>query len=154
MPLVLGGFTFSDMELPEKITGLGGKQALAKHKMVGGARIADAMGPDDGDIEWSGRFRGLLATSRAQQLDAMRRAGQKLPLSFGTFFYLAVIEEFNFQFERAYQLIYQIKLFVVSAPPPNPGLSLDAIIISDLDFFTGMIGQYTAQVGQFVPGIP
>lgn len=146
MPLVLGDFIFQDMEIPEKISGLGGKQAAAKHKLIGGARVVDAMGPDDGDPEWSGRFRGELATPRAQQLDEMRRSGQQFALSFGSFFYQVMIEEFTFDYERAYQIIYKIKLFVISAITPDAEPSLDDLVTSDLGALSGLIGQFTAAV--------
>jgi hypothetical protein len=53
--LVLGPVAFSDFEDPERIR-FGGAQRLAVHKLPGGARVIDALGPDDTEIGWSGIF--------------------------------------------------------------------------------------------------
>lgn len=141
MPLILGDFTFADFEIPDKIGGIGGKQALTKHRLIGGARVVDAMGPDDDDLEWSGRFRGVDAAGRAQFLDAMRVAGQELPLSFGSYFYTVVIEEFVCDYEREYQILYRIKCFVVSSDQEAGSIipSLDALVGADLATFASLV---------------
>lgn len=142
MPLILGDVIFEDYEIPEKIAGLGGKQELAKHVLLGGARIVDAMGPSDADPAWSGRFTGSQATARAQQLDTMRRAGLQMPLSFGEFFYTVAIEEFDFDFERPYQIPYHIKLYVISFDDGGVDPSLDDLVTSDLGSFSDEVSAF------------
>lgn len=92
-PVSLGGFVFDGFEVPEVIT-WGGRQTLAVHKLIGGVRQVDAMGPDDADISWSGIFLGPDASSRADQLDLMRKAGDLIELVFADRYYLVVISEF------------------------------------------------------------
>lgn len=92
--LTLGSILFSDFEIPES-TNFGGEQMLAIRKLVGGDRVIDAMGRDDDDIHWSGRFRGAAAEGRARLLDYMRIQGQSLVLSWSSFRYLVVIRSFK-----------------------------------------------------------
>ncbi len=146
MPLVLGDFVFADMEIPERISGLGGKQAITSHKLLGGARVVDVMGRDDGDPAWSGRFRGANATERALELEAMRIAGEQPILSFGSFYYLVVIQSFDFVFERAYQILYSITLNVVTSLVAEATDTLDDLVTSDLDALSGYVDQYVGAV--------
>src|SRR5690242_17085448 len=77
--LVLGPVAFSDFEVPERIR-FGGAQRLTVHKLPGGARVIDALGPDDTELGWSGIFAGPDATERALLLDQLRVRGAVLPL--------------------------------------------------------------------------
>ena len=140
MPLVLGDVEFTDFEIPEKITGLGGKQMLAKHKLLGGARVLDAMGPDEGDPSWSGTFRGSQAEVRAFALDEIRKAGQPVDLSFGQTFLSVIVEEFEYSFERAYQIPYRIKVAVVPQDVGGDDASIDDQVNGDLDSADGEAG--------------
>ena len=56
-------------------------KGLARH-LIGGQRVIDTLGPDDEDIQWSGRFFGAGALSTCLALDSLRAAGQVLPLSY------------------------------------------------------------------------
>ena len=133
MPLILGGFLFSDFEIPEHIP-LGGAHTVSKKTLLGGARVVDAMGPDDRDIQWTGRFQGLLAWQRARIIDSMRIAGQPLPLLIDTEFRMVVITEFLPNYERSYQVPYSITCMVVSTGGGLFGVldTLDLVIASDL----------------------
>ncbi|MBM7045448.1 hypothetical protein [Rhizobium lusitanum] len=111
--LVLGGITFQDFEIPERIN-FGGKQDVAKHKLIGGNRVVDAMGPDPDDVTWSGRFRGPNAMERAQAFDAMRSAGSQVTLSYMSTFLVVVITDFKANPERFYEIPYKITCVVVS----------------------------------------
>jgi hypothetical protein len=55
--VTIGGISLSEWEIPERIN-FGGKQQVTVHKLIGGNRVIDAMGPDPDDVRWSGRFRG------------------------------------------------------------------------------------------------
>lgn len=146
MALLLGQVLFQDFEIPSQITGLGGKQMLAKHVLIGGARVTDAMGPDDGDPSWSGRFRGSNARERARLLDAMRVSGKTLVLSFDVFLYLVVIEEFDFDFQQAYEIPYRIKLYITRAITTDVLPSLVDLVAGDLASLGGQISQFTASI--------
>ena len=99
-PLTLGPVTFADFEIPREVP-FGGAQSLVVKKLVGGDRVIDAMGRDDRDIGWSGRFRGSLAEVRARQLDLMRIQGQQQLLSWSSLRFLVLVERFEADFSTA-----------------------------------------------------
>jgi hypothetical protein len=129
--LILGNFVFQDYEIPERIE-FGGKQALAVQKLIGGRRIIDAMGPDDHDPSWSGRLQGENATERALQLDEMRNAAQLLGLSFGDFFFQAVIADLKLVFERSYQILYTITVTIITRDDDAQDDNLDDAVDGDM----------------------
>ena len=110
--LTLGGVVFRGFEVPEKIRS-GGEQMLAVHKLPGGGRVVDSMGPDDADIPWSGRFRGVSAEKRALTLDYLRRQGKQVLLTYSLRRYQVIIKEFTADFEQPYEIPYSICCFVV-----------------------------------------
>lgn len=138
--LVIGGISLSDWEIPERIN-FGGRQQVVVHKLIGGTRIVDAMGPDPTDVTWSGRFRGPSATSRAQALDAMRAAGAQVSLFYLSTFVTVVITDFRADAERFYEVPYTITCAVVSDAvndalgPIVPGL--DSIVSTALTVAAG-----------------
>lgn len=142
--LTLGDFDFENFEIPDSIGGLGGAQAIAKHGLIGGGRVVDAMGQNDSDPSWSGRFIGAQAAARCQQLDWMRKAGQQLPLVFGSFFYTVVIADFTFSYEREYQIRYTIKLTVITSDVLATQPSLADLINADLSSFSGLVDGFAA----------
>ena len=122
-----GAFVFTDAEVPEKIA-VGGAQLLTVHKLVGGLRVLDAMGPDDSALSWSGWFLGASApgddsgaplpdtqsaTGRARFLDGVRRAGLPCTLSWGEFSYQVVVSQFSADYEKPYKVAYRITCEVV-----------------------------------------
>jgi hypothetical protein len=110
--LTLGGVVFQGFEVPETINA-GGEQMLAVHKLPGGSRVIDAMGPDDADIKWRGRFRGSSAEQRALTLDFLRRQGQQVLLNYSLRRYQVVINNFEADFEQSYEIPYSISCAVV-----------------------------------------
>jgi hypothetical protein len=110
--LTLGGVVFQGFEIPATINS-GGAQALNVHKMPGGNRVIDAMGPDDSEIRWSGRFRGSGSEARALLIDFMRRQGQQQLLAYSLHRYQVVIKEFEADFEQSYEIPYRICCEVV-----------------------------------------
>jgi len=139
--LTLGDFAFSRFEIPEKIT-FGGTQHLAKHEMVGGVRVIDAMGRSDMPLSWSGLFQGESALSRARYLDTLRVNGAALQLAWSELRYLVVISDFQADFHRFYQIPYRITCEVVqdlTIPMnviANPGI--DELIDSDMTTANGL----------------
>jgi hypothetical protein len=132
--LTLGGVIFQDFEVPESIH-IGGDQALVVHKMPGGARTIDAMGADDADIPWSGRFRGSSAEARARILDRYRKSGEVLLLRWSTYRYKVIVQSFKPDFQQPFEIPYTINCAVVSdeSAPVLTGIpGIDALIGSDL----------------------
>lgn len=132
-PIILGGFVFNGFEIPEKVP-FGGAQRHAAHELLGGSRVVDALGPSERDIAWSGRFQGAFAWQRARIVDAMRIAGQPLPLIVDTEFRIVLITEFHPNYERSYQVPYSITCLVINNPAAFDGslVSLDTVIAVDL----------------------
>ena len=116
----IGGITLSGFEVPSKMP-FGGAQRVVVHKMPGGGRVVDALGPDDRDISWSGILRtgdggGLPAMTRAGQLDALRQTGNRVTLSWGGTSRQVVVSSFTADYgDQGYLIPYSITCVVVSA---------------------------------------
>jgi hypothetical protein len=113
MPVSLGGFIFQRFEIPETIS-WGGSQRLAVHKLIGGTRITDAMGPDDADITWSGIFLSPDAMSRADTLNEMRKTSGPFELIFGDRYYLVMISDFSAEMRKISHVPYKLTLCVLT----------------------------------------
>ena len=113
--LSLGEVAFRDMEVPEKIS-FGGKQRLAVQNIIGGGRIVEALGIDDGEVSFSGIFSGTDAASRAQLLDTARGLGAQLPLVWQGFYYLVVIAGFSAEYRKPNLIPFSISCVVVTDP--------------------------------------
>lgn len=113
--LSLGNVAFRGMEVPEKIS-FGGKQRLAVQNIIGGGRIVEALGIDDGEISFSGIFSGSDAISRAQLLDTARALGAQLPLVWQGFYYLVVIAGFTAEYRKSNLIPFSITCVVVTDP--------------------------------------
>lgn len=138
--LTLGGIVFQDFEVPESIRN-GGEHALVVHKLPGGARTIDAMGADDADIPWSGRFRGANAESRARILEGYRKSGQKYLLQWSTYRYQVIVQSFRPDYQQPFEIPYSISCLVVAdeSAPVLTGLpGIDELIGSDLGRALGL----------------
>jgi hypothetical protein len=110
--LTLGPVAFAGFELPSSIT-LGGRQRLAIHRLPGGVRIIDALGPDPADLGWSGIFTGPDAADRARLLDTMRVVGASLILTWDAFLYTVIIENFTADYRSPWWIPYRISCTVL-----------------------------------------
>jgi hypothetical protein len=131
--VVLGPFLFSGFEVPEYIP-FGGAQQMTVHKLPGGTRVVDLLGPDEHDIDWSGTMIDSLPDVRAQELDQMRVSGQSLPLVWGIHFYTVIIK--SFEAEVHYGLIkYRISCLVLrneAAAALASALGVTDLVSSDM----------------------
>jgi hypothetical protein len=144
--LILGSIIFRGFELPEQVP-LGGDQTMAVHKLLGGARVIDAMGPDDRDIEWHGLFFGADALSNARAVDAMRSAGQAVPLLIDSEMRTVVVKSFKWDYQRPYQIPYSIACVVSSTPFLGLGpSSLDDLVTVDLAAAGALISSFAGSV--------
>lgn len=121
---VLGSVALEGFEVPERI-GIGGRQQLAIHKLPGGGRVIDAMGPDEASIRWSGTFSGPAAAERVRTLERLRRVGAPLELSWDGWRYTVIIQEFTADVANPWWIPYRIQLCVV--PDPTIGSGDDPI---------------------------
>lgn len=110
--LTLGPVAFAGFELPSSIT-IGGHQRLAIHRLPGGLRIIDALGPDPADLAWSGIFTGPDAAIRARTLDTLRITGTPLPLAWDAFLYTIVIERFEADYRSPWWIPYRLSCAVL-----------------------------------------
>lgn len=134
--LTLGGIVFDDFSTPERVP-FGGNQAIVVHKLPGGSRAIDTLGPDDKDIVLQGKFFNDGAYATALALDAMRAAGQVLPLVWGGTYRSVIIASFDpVVIRMPFWVEYSITLTVAT----NPALgdlttstsSMDDLVSSDL----------------------
>lgn len=133
--VTLDGFDFRDFEVPSKMP-FGGQQAHDIKKLGGGVRVVDAMGPDDDPIRWDGIFRGPEAVSRAKEIDAKRKAGKAVALTWGEFAFTVLIVEFRADYEFRSEIAYQITCEVISddatAPASQGDIGVDQMVLSDM----------------------
>ena len=132
--MALGPVAFRDFEVPSEIA-FGGRQRLVVHRLIGGGRVVDAVGRDDGDLVISGTFTGSDATDRARTLDYLRSAGDVLFLTWDVFLYSVVISAFRADFSTNWWIPFSIKCTVVrdeSSPLDLPTGSLTQAVVDDI----------------------
>lgn len=132
-------FKFEGFEVPGSLP-FGGSQIVVSHKLVGGKKVVQAMGADPRPVSWSGRFRGQNAVQRALFLDDWRASGRQLSLTWAQFSYSVVIASFLPEYERFYEVPYQISLEVLedltSRPAAPPALGYTDLINNDATMAT------------------
>lgn len=130
--LILGPFVFTDFAVPEALP-FGGKQQMHVHKMPGGSRVVDTMGPDDNERYFTAIFRGSDALGNALTLDAMRRSGAELPYSNGVEARTVVIASFEPVVKRFNHIEFAITLITTDNAAGAVGASgLGAMVLADL----------------------
>lgn len=151
----LGGFVFEGHSTPSNVPG-GGDQAMAVHRLPGGARVIDTLGPDDAPIDFRGEMFGDDAYGQALVLDGMRRAGQKIPLIYGGQVRQVVIQRFTYHLKRFPNWVdYQISCTVVpdigAGGLGSDGTSIDSLIQSDLSSAAGAASPADALASGIAP---
>ena len=158
-------FIFSSLEIPSEIK-FGGSQQLAVHKLIGGARVIDAVGRDDRPLEWSGFFMGDYISdpiTRALYLDGLRVSGAPQILSWSAFLYQVIVKEFEANYQRRYQIPYRITCEVIAdlsnpvtttgIPPIDQALNDDMTLVAGLGLLiadptlTGLLNTLSLAVG-------
>lgn len=127
--VLLGNIQFVEREVPDTIK-WGAKQMLAVHRVMGGNRVIDAIGPDPEEISWSGLFFGESASIRARLCDELCKSGREVNLFWGTFSFIVVVSDFRAVYKHEWEVRYQIQCVVVS-DPPTPKPSIDTFIDGD-----------------------
>lgn len=120
--LVLGGITFQNYDYaPPSRMPFGGQQALIVHKLPGGQRVIDTLGPDEDDISWSGFFLSPNAMFWCQRLDSMRGAGLVVVLTYAGMTRQVVIKSFRANIRRYPNWVeYEITCVVSNNPALGP----------------------------------
>jgi hypothetical protein len=140
-PLTLGGITFDAFSTPRRM-GAGGKHALVVHKLPGGSRVIDTLGPDEDNIAWDGEFFGNSTMGSVLALDGMRAAGQVISLTFAGQFRSVIIDHFSYRWRREpVWAEYNISCIVYQNPSfGNLGGAvaiIDTLILGDLALAIG-----------------
>jgi hypothetical protein len=124
-PVTLGSIVLQGFEVPDSAP-WGGEQALTVHKLIGGARVIDAMGVDDRAIAIKGTFLSPDADQRALQVDQMRKAGLPVMFSWSNHVYQVVIKSFQPEYQRPDRVPYALTLEILqdstqpaSTPPQD-----------------------------------
>ena len=143
--LVLGPVVFQAFEVPERIR-FGGKQRVAVHELFGGGRVVDAVGAEEGPIEWSGVFSGGAGAARVRMLEGLRRDGSILLLAWEGWRYSVVIEGFQAVSMNPAWIPYSLRMCVVSTgdlvlPEALPAAAslVDAVALGAGDRLDGRI---------------
>jgi hypothetical protein len=113
---------------------IGGAQAVAIHKLPGGARIIDVMGHDEAEIGWSGYLDGQEASSIARTLDKLRVSGQAVTLAWDVFSYQVLVTQFACDTKHA-PMTYKVTCTVIadnSAVTGTTAVSMALQVVSDL----------------------
>ncbi len=135
----IGNILFEGWEVPERVC-WGGGQRMTVHKLVGGSRFIDTMGPDNSDVAWSGRFLSPDAAFRADQLDLLRKSGSQVDVIFAGRYYSAVISQFSAEQLTQFHICYHICITILAdesaiGPPVDPPPIV--LVASDLGFVVG-----------------
>ena len=150
--ITLGGLELDGFEVPASVR-FGGAQRMTVHKLLGGGRVIDTMGRDDSLLRWSGVFSGANASDRARTLDAMRAAGNLLPLSWDVFTYNVIVSQADLDFCNPWWIPYQLECIVVidlaqsnssSIPSAADSVLADLAIVSNFLDVASLISALSA----------
>ena len=126
--------------MPEHVT-VGGRQRLVVHRMPGGGRVVDALGPDDAELVWSGTLSGPDAAERFRLLDTLRRAGEPLPLAWDAFAYSVVISNLEADTASPWWIPYRIACAVLEDSTALPlAVASVSAALDDLSLAAGYAG--------------
>ena len=130
-PVTLGDIVLQGFEVPEAMP-WGGQQQLIQHKLPGGARVVDSMGPDDRDIQFSGKFLGSDAVVRARQVDVLRLTGEPIQCTWGDFSRTVIVADFTPDYTTNGALIpFSLRLVVLTDVQAELDEDLSSLLVSD-----------------------
>lgn len=123
-PVTLGTLTLTDVEVSNALE-IGGKQELVVHKLVGGDRVIQVMGPDPDPIILAGMFTGPGAQVCALQLTKMCDVGSPVRLGFPGGSLMVVIRPVTYTYQQQGAVIpFRVTVKVCRQrrrqPPPRP----------------------------------
>ena len=83
------------------------------HRLAGGIRAVELLGPDESDIWFQGVFSGRDAESRTRALDTLRIAGDTVRLTWQSFQYDVIVRTFRARYSNPWWINYTVGLLVV-----------------------------------------
>jgi hypothetical protein len=129
----IGDINLQDFEVPPSVQ-FGGRHRVIVHKLSGGGRAIERLGPDDGDISFSGTFSGRYAEARMRAMNNLRLTGEIVWLTWESFRYQVVVRNFVAAFQNPWWIPYRVSCVIVYQPSPTEAESLpsDAQVAADL----------------------
>jgi hypothetical protein len=142
--LVLGSIVFDSWSTPRRMP-FGGEQQLAVHRLPGGSRVIDTLGPDEKDIMFTGIMYNDNAYGVADELDSVRISGAQVPLIFAGRFYLVIVRETQVDIRRFPQLVeYHVSCLVVQNNMAGPlgaiASTTSQLVTSDMATALSIVG--------------
>jgi hypothetical protein len=107
---------------------------LAVHRLSGGKRVVERLGPDDGEIAFSGIFSGRNAEARVRAFDSLRLSGELVWLTWESFRRRVVVKSFVANYHSPWWIPYNVSCVVAhqtGVAPAEPS-SVMAAISADL----------------------
>lgn len=132
-PIQIGAINLHGFEVPEKLR-FGGRYRVVVHRLHGGARVLEPIGPDDGDIQFEGTFSGPQASARARSIDGLRLSGEVVWLAWESFRYQVMVRTFLADYHSPWWIPFKVSCLVVSQPcaTNSPSTALGLLVTADL----------------------
>ena len=130
--LTLGSFSFADLESPDRII-VRCRQRLAVHRLGSGSISVGSLGEDPQYISFRGIFSGTAARSRLRMLDALRVAGQALPLTWDSRTFVVIIKDLDLRYVSDQWVNYQLVSIVLHSDSPLSGAEIDPLFESSIN---------------------
>ncbi len=111
-PIQVGPISLQGFEIPSFVR-FGGQQKLAIHKLSGGRRVVERLGPDDDDIAFQGTFSGGDAEARARRFNDLRLSGEIVWLTWESFRRRVVVKKFIAEYHSPWWIPYKAWCAVV-----------------------------------------
>jgi hypothetical protein len=142
--LVLGNIIFDEWSTPERMP-FGGSQQLAVHRLPGGNRVVDTLGPDEEDIHFTGTMYANNAYGVADALDGLRISGAAVDLTFAGRFYSVIVRECHVDIRRFPQLMsYHVLCLVVQNNMAGPlgaiTSTVSSLVVADMATMMSLAG--------------
>jgi hypothetical protein len=112
-PISIGAIDLQDFEVPSSVR-FGGRHRLAVHKLSGGQRIIESLGPDDDEISFQGTASGTDADARIRAINRLRLSGEAVWLAWASFRYWVVVKSLTMEYQSPWWIPFRISCVVVN----------------------------------------
>jgi hypothetical protein len=117
-PIQLGSVGLSAFEVPSSVK-FGGTQRVVVHRLYGGGRVVECLGPDPGEISFEGAFTGPDAARRARTVENMRVSGQPVWLTWDSFGFNVLVQTLAIDYRTPWWIGFHVVCVVASADGPG-----------------------------------
>lgn len=116
-PIQIGSVGLSAFEVPSSVR-FGGTQRVAIHRLYGGGRVVECLGPDPSEISFEGAFTGPDAALRARTVENLRVSGQAVWLTWDSFRFNVVVQTLAADYRSPWWIWFRIVCVVASTSGP------------------------------------